>query len=181
MAPNHSNFAAVEEDRFLSGTRELSALEKVRNSYLKKEFRRDCRKFLEEFVNCVLSAVAARSIIGQGLSCLCPTILVSGVNHAPIQLFDMLLDGLLEKVWVRGAKMEDSKSECQSFVQEQRQPQQTSTKSCPDIGNVLTFCSSQAGFRVRRHLYKLWIVSKNVSFNLAPTSGSFKFCFRSFN
>ena len=68
MTPNHSQFAAIEEDRFLAGTRVSSALEKVGSSYLKKEFRRDCRRFLEDFVSCVLSTVAARSSIGQGLS-----------------------------------------------------------------------------------------------------------------
>ena len=46
MTPNHSKFAALEEDRFLAGTRVSSALEKVGSTYLKKEFRRDCRKFL---------------------------------------------------------------------------------------------------------------------------------------
>ena len=35
MTPNHSKFAAIEEDRFLAGTRVLSALEKVGSSYLK--------------------------------------------------------------------------------------------------------------------------------------------------
>ena len=48
-------------------------------------------------MNCVLSTVAAGSAIGQGLSCFCPPILVGGDDHAPMQLFDMLLDGLLEK------------------------------------------------------------------------------------
>ena len=54
MALNHSKFAAIEEERFLSGTRNLSALGKLGSSYLKKEFRPDCRKFLEGFVNCVV-------------------------------------------------------------------------------------------------------------------------------
>ena len=97
MAPNYSKFAAIEEARFLAGTRVLSALEKVGNCYLKKEFRRDCRKFLEDFVNCVLSTVAARSAMSQGLSCFCPPSLVGGDDHAPMQLCDLLLDGLLEK------------------------------------------------------------------------------------
>ena len=138
MTPNHSKFAAIEEDRFLAGTRVLSALEKVGSSYLKKEFRRDCRKFLEEFVNCVLSTVAARSAIGQGLSCFRPLVLIGGDEHAPLQLFDLLLDGLLAKGWVRGGYMEAGKSEYQSFVQEQRQLERTSTRSRPDVGNVLT-------------------------------------------
>ena len=84
MAPNHSKFAALEEDHFLAGSRVLSAMEKVGRTYLKKEFRRDCRNFLEDFVNCVLSTVAARSAIGQGVSCFCPLILVDGDDHAPI-------------------------------------------------------------------------------------------------
>ena len=60
--------------------------------------------------------------------------------------------------------MEGCKSEyhSHSFVQERRQLERTSARSHPDVGNVLTFYSSQAGFRVRRHLYKICIVSKNV-------------------
>ena len=151
MAPNHSKFVAIAaEDRFLAGTRVLSALEKVASSYLGKKFGRGCRKFLEDFVNCVLATVAARSAIGQGLSCSCPHILVGRGNDAAMQLFDMLLDGLLEKGWVRGAEMEACKSEYQSFMQEQMQLERSSTRSRPDVGNVLIFCSSQAGFRVRR-------------------------------
>ena len=111
MAHNHWRFAAIEEDRFLAGARVLSVLEKVGSSYLKKEFKRDCRKFLEVFVNRVLSTVAARSVIGQGLSCFCPPSLVGGDDQASMQLFDMSLDGLLEKSRVRGAKMEAFKSE----------------------------------------------------------------------
>ena len=167
MTPNHSKFAAIEEDRFLAGTRILSALEKVGSSYLKKEFRRDCKKFLEDFVNCVLSTVAARSAIGQGLSCFCPPVLIGGDDHAPLQLFDLLLDGLLAKGWVRGRDMEACKSEYQSFVQEQRQLERTSTRSRPDVGNVLSFCSSRAGFRVRNHLYNVCIGFNKAGFNLA--------------
>ena len=97
MTPNHSRFAAIDEDRFLAGTRILSALEQVGSFYLRREFRRDCRKFLEDFVNCVLSTVAARSAIGQGISCFRPPVPIGGDDHAPLQLFDMLLDGLLTK------------------------------------------------------------------------------------
>ena len=106
MAPNHSKFAAIEED-FFAGSQLLSALGIVGSYYLKKEFRRDCRKFLEDFVNCVLSTVAARSVISQGLSCFCPPILVGGDDHASMELFDMLLDVLLEKGWVRGEVCRD--------------------------------------------------------------------------
>ena len=44
-------------------------------------------------------------------------------------------------------------------MQEQLQLEQLSTRSRPDVGDVLSFCSAQAGFRARQHLYKVCIVS----------------------
>ena len=110
-------------------------------------------------MNCVLSTVAARSVIGQGLSCFCPAIVVVGDDVAPLQLFNKLLDGLLEKCWTRGSEVEACRAECQSFVQEQRQLERSSTRSRLDVGDALSFCSGQAGFRARRHLYKVCIVA----------------------
>ena len=137
----------------------MAALGKVGSHYLQKEIRRDARRFLEDFVNCVLSTVAARSVIGQGFSRFCPAIVVGGDNVAPLQLSNKLLDGLLENGWTRGSEVEACRAEYQSFVQEQRQLVRSSTRSCPDIGDVLSFCSGQAGFRPRRHLYKVCIVA----------------------
>ena len=66
MLPNHSSFAAVDEEHFLVGTRVHAPLEKMTSQYLKKEFRSSARRFLEEFTSTVLSTVAARSRLGQG-------------------------------------------------------------------------------------------------------------------
>ena len=137
----------------------LAASGKIGSHYLQKEFRCDARRFLEDFVNCVLSTVAARSVIGQGLSCFCPAILVGGDEVALLQLFNKLLDGLLQKGWTRGSEVEACRAEYQSFVQEQRQLERSSTRSRPDVDDVLSFCSAQAGFRARRHLYKVCIVA----------------------
>ena len=79
----HSPFPAINEKDFLSGTRVMAALRKVGSQYLRTECRRDAHRFLEEFVSCVLSTVASRSILGQGLSCFCPAILVGGDDVAP--------------------------------------------------------------------------------------------------
>ena len=167
VVANHSRFAPIDDKNFLEGTRVMAALGKVSSQYPQKEFRRDARRFLEDFVNCVLSTVAARSIIGQGLSCFCPAIVVGGDDVAPLQLFNKLLDGLLEKGWTRGSEVEACRAEYQSFVQEQRQLERSSTRSRPDVGDVLSFCSGQAGFRARRHLYKVCIAaSRDVT--LAP-------------
>ena len=159
VVPNHSRFPAIDNKNFLEGTRVMAELGKVGSHYLQKEFRRDARRFLEDFVNCVLSTVAARSVIGQGLSCFCPAIVVGEDDVAPLQLSNKVLDGLLEKGWTKGSEVEACRAEYQSFVQEQRQLQWSSTRSRPDVGDVLSFCSGQAGCRAHRHLYKVCIVA----------------------
>ena len=150
MVPNHSRFPAIDDKNFLVGTCVMAAFGKVCSHYLQKEFRRDARRLLEDFV---LSTVAARSAIGQALICFCPAIVVGGDDVAPLQLFNKLLDGLLEKGWTRGSEVEACWAEYQTFVQEQRQLERSSTRSRPDVGDVMSFCSAQAGFRARRHLY----------------------------
>ena len=105
VATNHSRFPAIDDKNFLEGTRVMAALGKVGSHYLQEEVRRDARWFLEDFVNCVLSTVAARSVIGQGLSWVCPAIVVGGDDVAPLQLFNKLLGGLLEKGWPGETKL----------------------------------------------------------------------------
>ena len=162
VMPNHSKFLPIADGKFLAGTRVLAALNKIGSSYLKREFQRDARRFLEKFTTSMLSTVAARSKIGQGLSCFCRAIIIGGDNHAPLHLLGLVLDGLLDRGWVRGSEIEACRSEYQSFVQEQRQLERSSTRSRPDIGDVLSFCSSQAGFRARQHLFKVCIVAHMV-------------------
>ena len=59
MLPTHSCFGAIEEGTFLQGTRLLSSFEKIKTFFLRKEFRKDCRRFLEDFISTVFSSVAA--------------------------------------------------------------------------------------------------------------------------
>ena len=97
---------------------------------------------------------------------------------APFQLFNKLLDGLLEKDWTRGSEVEACRGEYQSFEQEQRQLERSSTRSRPDVGDVLSFFSAQAGFRARRHLYKVCIAANHAcGFNPCELSHpSLRFC-----
>ena len=136
---------------------------------------------IEDFVSCVLSTVATRSAIGQELGCFCPPTLISGNDHYPMQLFGLLLGGLFERNSVKGTETEACKSEYQSFEQGQRQTERTSTRSRPDVANVLIFCPSEVDFRVRHHLYKACILSKHMGSNFLVAVGSIVFCFRSFN
>ena len=96
VVANHPRFPAIDEKEFLVGTRVIAALGKVGSHYLQTELRRDARRFLEEFVNCVLSTAASRSITGQGLSCFCSAIVVGGDDVAHFQLRSEFLDALLE-------------------------------------------------------------------------------------
>ena len=62
--------------------------------------------------------------------------------------------GCWRRVGLGGSEVEACRAEYQSFVQEQRQLERSSTRSRPDVGDVLSFCSGQAGLRAGRHLYK---------------------------
>ena len=161
MTPNHSRFPAIDEKDILSGTRVMAALDKVGSQYLRTEFLRDTRRFLEELVNFLLSTVASMSLIGQGMSCFYTAIVIVGDDAAPFQLFNKLMDGPLEKGWTRGSQIKACRSEYQSIMQDQRQLQRSSTRSRSEVGDVLSFCSAQVGFRGRQHLYKIYIVSNN--------------------
>ena len=157
MLPNHSCFGAIAEEHFLEGTRLLSSLERIKSSFLRKEFRRDCRRFLEDFVSTIFSTVAACSPVGQGLSCFCPEIFIGGDDYSAFHLFWQLLDGLPELGWIRGSETEPVKAEFHSFVREQRQVETSGNRSRVPISSVFAFCS-QPGFRSRRNLHKVSII-----------------------
>ena len=157
MLPNHSCFGLIAEEQFLEGTSLLASLEKTDSSFLCREFRRECRSFLEDLVSTILSTVAARSPIGQGLSCFCPEIVIGGDDYSAFHLFGQLLDGLLELGWVRGSEVEPAKAEFHSFVREQQQVETSSHRSRAPINSVLAFCN-QPSFRSRRNLHKVGIL-----------------------
>ena len=118
MLPNHSSFATIEQEHFLVGIRLYAALEKMSSSYLKREFRSNACRFLEEFRSTILSNVAARSKLGQGVSCFCPEKILRGDDHSAFFLYGQLLDGLVECGWEKGSMVEACKAEFQSFVRE---------------------------------------------------------------
>ena len=155
MLPNHSPFAAIDEEHFLVGTRIHAALEKMSSSYLRKEFRSNARRFLDELCSTILSTVAARSKLGQGVSCFCPEIILGGDDHSAFFLYGQLLDGLVECGWEKGSNVEACKAELQSSVREQRQLERHSTRKRPDVGNILAYFAQQTGFQSRKHLFRV--------------------------
>ena len=163
MLPNHSSFTAIEDQHFLVRTRLHAALEKMTSNYLKKEFRSSARRFLEDFTSTVLSTVAARLKLGQGVSCFCPEIIIGGDDHSAFFLFGQLLDGLVECGWEKRSTVEACKAEFQSFVTDQRQLESHASRKHSDISIVLSYLSHQSGFRSRRHLYRVSLVGLRVS------------------
>ena len=113
MLPNHSESAATEEEHFLVVIRVHAALEKMSHSYLKKNCRTSARRFLDEFCSTILSTVAARSKLGQGVSCYCPEIILRGDDCSAFFLYGQPLDRLFESGWERGSNVEACKAEFQ--------------------------------------------------------------------
>ena len=159
MLPNHLSFTAIEEDHFPGGTRVHAVLEKMTRHYLKKEFRSSARRFFEEFTSTVLSTVAARSKLGQGVSCFCPEISIGGVDHFAFFLFGQLL---IVCGWEKGSTVDAGKSEFQSFVDDQRQLECHTSRKHSDISNAMSYLTQQSGFRNRRHLYRVSSVGLQV-------------------
>ena len=162
ILPKHSSFAAIGQEHFLVGTRVHAALEKMTSQYLKKEFINSARRFFEEFTSTVLSTVAARSKLGQGVSCFCPEIIIGGDDHSAFFLFGQLLDGLVACGWEKESTVEACKAEFQSFVNDQRQLECHASRKHSDISNVLSYLTHQSGFRSRRHLYRVSLVGFQV-------------------
>ena len=132
-------------------------LKKINSRFLRKKFRRECRRFLEDLVSTILSTVAARPPVGRGLSCFCLEIVIGGDNYSAFHFFGQLLDGLLQLGWIRGSEIEPAKAEFHFFVREQRQVETSGNRFRVPISSVFTFCN-QAGFRSRRNLHKVSLV-----------------------
>ena len=100
----------TEDEHFLLGTRLLTALEMVSSYYLKAEFRKDYRQFLEDLDRNMLSTIAApflicmQFLIDQGLSCFSPKISFGGDNYSELSLLEQsgwsLSEGLGQSVCV---------------------------------------------------------------------------------
>ena len=106
---------------------------------------------MNEFVSTILSTVAARSLVGQGISCFSPRINVGGDDYLAFYFFGQLVDGLLRLGWVKVSEVEALEVNFYSFVREQRQMEQNGSLCLP-ITDVFSSCRSQPGFCCHCHL-----------------------------
>ena len=155
MLPSDTFFAPVNEEHFLEKTHLLVTREEVDSIFLKTEFRRDLCCFLNEFwaQPCVLSR---HSLVGQGISCFCPEIVIGVDKYSALYLFGQLLDGLLEFSLVEDLEVEAARAQFLSFVREQRQVKKSSSMRVP-TSDVLSFRCGQPGFRSCHNLYRVSI------------------------
>ena len=130
--------------------------------YLWKEFRSSARRFLQDFTSTVVSTVAARSKLGQLVSCFCPEIIIGGDDI--VFLFGQLLDGLIACRWEKRSNVEACKAEFQFFNQNQRQLYCHASRKHSDISNLLSYLIQPNGFRSRRHLYRVNLAGVQVDF-----------------
>ena len=72
MLPNNSRFGAIEEEHFQERNRLFSYLKKTNSNFLRREFGKNCRRFLEGFVTTILSTVGSCSLVGKDMSFFAP-------------------------------------------------------------------------------------------------------------
>ena len=152
MLPNHSLFARIEEENFLQCQRLLTTLDKASGHYLNSQFRKDCRQFLK-----TLSPICSQQLqhfcsLVRALVASALKLLSAEITFPDFFLVGQLLDGQLQRDCIKGSVVEPAEAELQSSVGEQRQLEQHSTRKFPDMGHILTFCVSQAGFRGHQNL-----------------------------
>ena len=94
-----------QEDHLLEGTQLSTAPKKVNSWLLQKKFRKFFRRFLEELNNTIFATVAARSLVGQGLSCFCPKNVIGGDNYSAFYLLGQTLDGPLALHWLKSSNI----------------------------------------------------------------------------
>ena len=82
MLAINSAFSPIEEEGLWEGTRVLATLEKISSCCLILALRKDSRQFPDELFWNILSTVAVRSTIGQGLSCFCLDVIFGGVDYS---------------------------------------------------------------------------------------------------
>ena len=157
LAPNHSCLVVIEEDHLLEGTRLLSSFEIINSIFIRKEFCKACRRFLEDFVSTILSTVAARSTDGKNLSCFSPKTVTGRDGYSTFHLFGQLLEGLIELGWVSGPEAEPAKAELLSFFRKQREVEVSGSKLRVPINSAFAF-SNQPCLRSRGKLYKASVI-----------------------
>ena len=104
-APESLSFAPNEEEHLLQGTRIHGAMKQMTSYYIKNGFRTNDRRVPKEFRSAVMSTVAVRLKLGQGVSWFCPELIHGGDKFCAFFLFGQLFDEMIECRNEKGSNM----------------------------------------------------------------------------
>ena len=86
-----------------------------------------------------MSIFAARSKLGQDVSCYCPEIVIGGDDPSAFFVLGQLWNNLVACGWEKGSKAKACEAEFQSFVRDQRQLECHASRKHSDISDVLSY------------------------------------------
>ena len=147
--------AAIPDDLFLINHtfgEELSAA-KMSGA---KEFRQDCRKFLDQLVEKIHRTVYCSSSISQGLYSFCPELLFEGDDVIVFEFFAKLVTGLARCGLLTVDEVATSKAEFLSYVVEARRHHLEGSVCSSDIKDVRVYLLRQYSFQSRHCLTRVF-------------------------
>ena len=121
-----------------------------------REFRLDCRCFLDRLVDKIRQTVFCSSPVSQGLYCFCPELLLAGDDVVVFDLFAKHVGSLGRcGLWSSG-EVTESKAEFLSYVVEARQWHVSGGTISIDVKNVVTYLMRQYVFQSRHCLMRVF-------------------------
>ena len=121
-----------------------------------REFRQDCRKFMEQLVEKIHKTVYCSSPVSQGLYAFCPELLFEGDDVIVFDLFAKLVTGLARCGLLSVDEVATSKAEFLSYVVEARRHHSESGVSVGDIKDVRVYLLRQYSFQSRHCLTRVF-------------------------
>ena len=156
-------FPAVSNELFLANY-ELGQLLAASKGSEVREFRDNCRLFLDSFVEHLLSLVYATSLVSRGLYCFCPELLLEGDDLAVLDLFGKLLRVLQECGYLTAEESIGAREEFATFVVDIRLSHKSSECRAEDIVDIVTYLSKSYILLQRRNLLRVFQLSCLVIF-----------------
>ena len=140
--------ASISDDLFLANHsfREELLQAKMSGS---KDFRLDCRKFLDQLVEKVHKTVYYSSPVAQGLYSFFPELLFQGDDVVVFDLFTKLVNSLARCSTLSADEVATSKAEFLSFVVEVRRHHTDSGVAISDTKDIMVYLLRQFSFQSR--------------------------------
>ena len=156
-------FPAVSDELFLANY-ELGQLLSASKGGEAREFRDNCRLFLDSLVEHLLSLVYATSSVSRGLYCFCPELLLEGDDLSVLDLFSRLLRVFQDSGYLTAEESIGAREEFATFVVDIRLSHKSSESRAEDIADIVTYLSKSYILLQRRNLLRVFQLSCLVVF-----------------